>query len=104
MFLKGFLLQAQFPGCSPVPQTDSMGARAALVMPLSARHIPTKSGFLLCQGKILFVNIIFYWELVGPLRVFLFFLARKKGSVRSITLLYYEEASVPLLLGLGIGQ
>lgn len=33
-------------------------------------------GFLLCQGEIVSINIIIYWELLGPPRVFLFFPVR----------------------------
>lgn len=38
--------------------------------------LPATVGFLLCQGEIVSINIIIYWELLGPPRVFLFFPVR----------------------------
>lgn len=38
--------------------------------------LPTTVGFLLCQGEIVSINIIIYWELLGLPRVFLFFPVR----------------------------
>jgi len=57
MCLQGFLLEAQFTVSCRVPQTPPpIGAGAALGMPLSAGHVPTKGGFLLCQAQSFYIG------------------------------------------------
>lgn len=70
MLLKALLLQAQVTG--HVGATD-------------LTHSVLEAASLLCQGKIPFVNIVFYQELFGPPG---FLIARNKCSVRIVTLLY----------------
>lgn len=99
MFLTAFPLQAQATAAGLCRRPDSLGAMSCLGNAAFAGHLPAGVCFLLCQGKVIFVNIIFCWELFGPPRVFLFFffIARNKRSVRIITLLYQQEGPSPPL-------
>lgn len=73
VYLQGLLLGAQPVGfcCRP----SSVGAINSFGSTL-AGCLPATVGFLLCQGEIVSINIIIYWELLGPPRVFLFFPVR----------------------------
>lgn len=64
MFLRDFLLQTQFTAAVPCHRPYSIGAISCIGNAMSAGHIPTKVGFLLCQGKSVFVNIIFILSII----------------------------------------